>query len=339
MSESSVDIEAKLDELKTSLRQISSTLNSIATLCHPDRRLFNRKYSWELGSVQRWLQYFRQPDFLEKYLRLIDGLDYESVDHVNAMIKRMKNFPKPNADIFCEEEQENLVKLKYEYDARIINPAKDVWAYNHYLLPRRHFEACVFFYKCGIPHIKHLDRLQGKAVIDAGAFIGDSALVLSDYIKGIIFAFEPIPNTFAVLEKTIVLNKATHIIPIQKALWSSETTLRMQESGSASYVTNASDIEVPATTLDKFVAENNVDVGLIKTDLEGAELEFLKGAQNTIHTQHPTILLSIYHKPEDFFELKPLLQEWVPEYKFKIRPPAIGSLFLETRLIAEVDPT
>lgn len=339
MPEKDFDIENKLEELDISVHKISDTLNTVAALHNPENRLFNGKYYFEKGMAQRWVAYSKRPDFFEKYSRLVDGLDTKSIDIVNTMLKRMRNFPAAKTAVFSPEEQEALVKLKYKFCDSVIYIADNVWAYNKYLLPIRAFESCVFFDKVGLPYVKHLDRLQGKAVIDAGAYIGDSAIVFEDYIQGIIFAFEPIPNNFALMQKTIALNKAHHIIPVQKALWSSETTLHMNDSGSGSYVDSSKSLKVEATTLDKFVEESDIEVGLIKTDLEGAELECLKGAEHTIRTQTPTLLISIYHKPEDFFELKPLLQEWVPEYTFKIVRPIFGSLYQETQLIAEIDHT
>lgn len=76
----------------------------------------------------------------------------------------------------------------------------------------------------------------------------------------------------------------------------------------------------------QIIAENNLNVGLIKVDLEGAEQEFLKGAEQTIRN---------YHKPSDFFELKPMLESWVPEYEFTIFNPVDISVLLETMIVAQ----
>lgn len=52
---------------------------------------------------------------------------------------------------------------------------------------------------------------------------------------------------------------------------------------------------VEVITLDEFVRQNKIEVGFIKTDIEGFEMEFLKGAKETICTQKPTMAISIYH--------------------------------------------
>lgn len=66
--------------------------------------------------------------------------------------------------------------------------------------------------------------------------------------------------------------------------------------------------EVEIITLDSYVAEHKIQVGFIKVDIEGFEMEFLKGAKETICTQKPTMLISIYHSLNDFFEIKPLIE-------------------------------
>ena len=89
------------------------------------------------------------------------------------------------------------------------------------------------------------------------------------------------------------------------------------------------------TTLDSFVEENGLNVGLIKVDVEGAEQLLLQGALETIRRMKPALLFSIYHNADDFFCIKPILEELGLGYHFRIRHPAIGTVLTETMLIAE----
>lgn len=61
--------------------------------------------------------------------------------------------------------------------------------------------------------------------------------------------------------------------------------------------------EIELVTLDSYVKEHNLKIGLIKVDIEGFEMEFLKGAKETICTQKPTMILSIYIKQVIFLIL------------------------------------
>ncbi len=48
------------------------------------------------------------------------------------------------------------------------------------------------------------------------------------------------------------------------------------------------------------------------------------------------MLISIYHNPDDFFEIKPLIESWNLGYSFKICKPVDKSVSDETALFCEV---
>ena len=75
---------------------------------------------------------------------------------------------------------------------------------------------------------------------------------------------------------------------------------------------------VETMTIDKYVQENNLNVGFIKVDVEGTEQKLLKGAIETIKSQKPFLILSIYHNPSDFYEIKPWIEKLDLGYNFKI---------------------
>jgi hypothetical protein len=93
---------------------------------------------------------------------------------------------------------------------------------------------------------------------------------------------------------------------------------------------------VDVITLDSYVEKHNLEVGLIKVDIEGFEQKFLQGAKKTISSQKPTLLLSIYHNADDFFHIKTIIESWDLGYKFKIVKPADKSILIDTNLIAEI---
>lgn len=73
---------------------------------------------------------------------------------------------------------------------------------------------------------------------------------------------------------------------------------------------------------------------MIKMDVEGAELESLKGARETILRNRPKLAICIYHKPEDMTEIPLYIKSLVPEYKFFVRHHS--NYFAETVLYAIV---
>ncbi|STQ87043.1 FkbM family methyltransferase [Helicobacter muridarum] len=54
-------------------------------------------------------------------------------------------------------------------------------------------------------------------------------------------------------------------------------------------------------------------------DIEGAELEALKGAENTIKKYKPKLALSIYHRREDMLSIPKYLQSLNCGYRFYLR--------------------
>ncbi len=123
------------------------------------------------------------------------------------------------------------------------------------------------------------------------------------------------------LEKMPMLREITQLVP--RGLWSGETEQVFNEVdnyGSSSFVIGKGDGKeqvILTTSID--VVANGEPVTFIKMDIEGAELEALKGAQETIKKYRPTLAISIYHKPEDIVQLPQFIKSLVPEYKLYLR--------------------
>jgi hypothetical protein len=60
-------------------------------------------------------------------------------------------------------------------------------------------------------------------------------------------------------------------------------------------------------------------VNLIKLDVEGAEIETLKGMEQLIRSQRPNLLVSAYHTPGHLHELAELIESWQLGYSFHLR--------------------
>ena len=73
--------------------------------------------------------------------------------------------------------------------------------------------------------------------------------------------------------------------------------------------------------LDFFEEKKNVQgrVAWIQADVNGYGLQLVRGAEKIIKREKPLITVGVYHNPDEFFGIAPLLHEWVPEYKFMMR--------------------
>lgn len=67
-------------------------------------------------------------------------------------------------------------------------------------------------------------------------------------------------------------------------------------------------------SIDEAVAGRE-KVTFIKMDVEGAEIELLKGAKNTILKDKPKLAICIYHKAQDMIDLPVYIKSLVPEYR------------------------
>lgn len=180
--------------------------------------------------------------------------------------------------------------------------------------------------------------LKNKDIIDAGAFTGDTSLPLSKITNKNVYAFEPFEDSFRLLEKNIASNDIDNIVPIKKSLGNinGERTLFLSGSNVQGITSDSSirnydaELIVEETTLDKYVEDNGLDVGLITVDVEGAEMDLLEGAINTIKTQRPILHISIYHKISDYFGIIPWIANLNLDYEFKIVKEQPWSFIVDT---------
>lgn len=78
-------------------------------------------------------------------------------------------------------------------------------------------------------------------------------------------------------------------------------------------------LATPLVKIDDFVkSRNGIDVGYVKFDIEGHGLAALQGMEETIKRFRPVMNLAIYHSPTEFFEMKPLLDDFVKDLNYRI---------------------
>jgi hypothetical protein len=76
-------------------------------------------------------------------------------------------------------------------------------------------------------------------------------------------------------------------------------------------------MHIAAVALDQLLLKTPIN--FIKLDVEGAEAKVLKGARSIIERNRPTLALSLYHNPQDIWELPELLFQMCFEYNLFIR--------------------
>ena len=150
---------------------------------------------------------------------------------------------------------------------------------------------------------------SGDIVVDAGARIGTFSAKISAAVgeTGRIIAIEPEPQNFACLRKNIETNQLHNVIPIQKMLWSGTRQLPLYLSGNTAahsaycdpfYSSTGESILVEAEALDGILESLGIGlVDFIKMDIEGSEIEALKGMPRTL-ASNVQMAIAAYHPIE-----------------------------------------
>ena len=147
---------------------------------------------------------------------------------------------------------------------------------------------------------------RGDVVVDAGARIGTFAAQISAAVgaEGKVIAIESELRNFACFQKNIEANRLNNVIAIQKMLWSGRRLMDLiLSSNSAShsvyrhafYGSTSESIEVEAETLDNILGNLGISpVDFIKMDIEGSEIEALKGMPKTLQSR-VQLAIAAYH--------------------------------------------
>ena len=164
-----------------------------------------------------------------------------------------------------------------------------------------------------------LPRFAGPLrLIDCGAFTGVAIhkFLKAGYAIDSFVAFEPDPANFAIL--------AARDFPVRRGLclplgtWSETTQLKFSSGSSmASHLSDDGDVTIQCVAIDQVL--QGEPVNLVKLDVEGAEIQTLKGMQRIIGEQRPNLLVSAYHTPGHLHEIAALIDDWHLDYRFYLR--------------------
>lgn len=167
--------------------------------------------------------------------------------------------------------------------------------------------------------VDYLDKEKNISFVDCGALDGNTSIWAKEWFNQIhkLWVFEP-DTMNAKKCKENLKNSECEVSVLEKAVWSSNTELYFKESNNGmSSIDSLGDTCVKTVTLDS-VIEDREDL-YIKMDIEGAEIEALRGAERLIRNCKPKLAICIYHKDEDVIRIPELLLEYNADYTFYIR--------------------
>ena len=306
---------------------------------------------WCTGFIDSWKDYYNTNYYeIEKKKRILfSNLDEKSIRISELIIER-------NIGILPRQKYTNYFLYNHTklYEKWELEGAKkEVEINGKYKVPYDVLvENAVFEFNNGLFFLPEevLNQIRGFDVIDGGAYWGDSALVIDEYNPKSIICFEPSSNNYRKLKWTINNNITNSIVIAENKGLGNKNTKKKLYIPSINSGANLKEIspiynedetfaqeDISIITIDQYVIENGLNVGLIKLDIEGYEFEAIEGAIKTISLHKPILLISIYHNAKDFFEIKPKIEELELGYKFMIRKLVYHDLVSEVMLIGYCD--
>ena len=161
---------------------------------------------------------------------------------------------------------------------------------------------------------------EKKAIIDIGSWIADNTLIWAKFLdeNAFVLAVDPSKENISYGKKLAEINEIYNI-RWEKAVCSSEKNLKLSFDGNLNHARFKTHEKgknfLISTTLDDIVEKyNNIDVGFIHIDVEGFELDVLKGSKNLISRNKPVITFEQHISKEDVNEVI----EYIKKYDYKI---------------------
>ncbi len=155
-----------------------------------------------------------------------------------------------------------------------------------------------------------------RVAVDAGAYIGDTAAEMLSLAPSLekVYAIEPDPRTF----KKLSAIEDPRIIAINAAVGQEcgKVTFNAAGGRGARRGGGKREIEIDAISVDSLSLDK---CDYVKYDVEGEEAPALAGSLDTITRCSPSLLISLYHRSEDIFELPLFLAERFPNINLYLR--------------------
>lgn len=283
---------------------------------------------WKRDEMTRWrAESFIPYIFNQKYRD--DFL--EDLDEVwrTIAIKSIDNIKKIVCNNYCLYDD--------LYDDRLVIDQKN---FAQYVLSNKwkYFPNFDYLYLTNDYYLHTLDGLcndvNWKDILDCGAFMWDTAVPLSYmFSQSKIYWFEPEFHNYQKFQNIITYNQLQdHIIAVKQWVWDKYTMTTISDGWAGAKIWEKWE-EVEIIPIDQFVSEKELQVGLIKRDIEWFEYESVVWSEQTIKKYKPVLIISLYHRGKDFFEIKKMIEWRDLWYKFTVRKWNCFHPFADTVLI------
>lgn len=280
---------------------------------------------------QSYESYFLNENMPKKISKLKSDLDEDSCQLIDQKLDHLLNFPSMwshyQKNIRCLDRNEilynpNQIQEQKKFLKSLNNIKKE--------LRLRGYSPEVVYYHHGLkllPQSFH-QYIKDSVIVDCGASYGDSAVVFQKY-----YSPSKVVSYDLATDKSSATETYFRTID-ENNLDNSQFEFIPYGVGSKSRIFSDGKLDgAELVTIDESLDHNNIR--LIKMDIEGSAYDAISGALQVIRDNRPILILSCYHSPREFFELKPFIDDSFDNYKFKFLNLNFVTAFeLETVLIA-----
>lgn len=171
---------------------------------------------------------------------------------------------------------------------------------------------------------------KGDVILDCGAHVGNCTIIFSRIVgkTGLVISLEPIEDSFTILNERLKRLKLVNVLTFNKGVWDQKIKLPVTINSNTSYGRiildkkseySENEIKITCTTIDDLVKDLKLShLDLIKMDIEGAEIEALKGAANTLETLSPNLAIASYHR-RDKTQTFGAIEKYLNEKKYSVK--------------------
>ena len=263
------------------------------------------------------LYLFEHPDAMKKLEQML--CDEASIEAVRLGMKRLEAFPSPTFQdiVFYSPYEMSTESERADWEEHVKKfPEYAELAKGEY----PYFDPPQFFYRHGAIFLDSAvtDRLAGGVFYQCGAFCGASLIAMNQYKPAMMYGFEPAMGAGRFLQANVKRSGLENVKLFRLCVSDRPGRATVPDYDKDGKPCKSEANVVPLDLFEQKIEEKG-RAAWIQADVGGMSLPVIRGAEKMIKRDKPLITVAIYHNPEEFFEIVPLLHEWVPEYKFMVR--------------------
>jgi len=253
--------------------------------------------------IENILDYFSLCQYDKKAYRMIDHFADNQSD-IEKNWDKYKKLYSMMADNESKRQLEKIINFRFNFDISELEGFD-------FAPSRQYFEEDII----------EFDR--DEVFVDGGGYCGETSLEFikraPDYKK--IYFFEPSRD---LLKKAMVNLNGENVSFYDNALYKSNQLISFSDSNNTSNkIDKSGSDKIEAVSLDNIIKDN---VTFIKMDIEGAEVDALRGAKQIISKYKPKLAICVYHNQSDFWRVPETVLSYRNDYKIYLRHYTEGAL-------------